>query len=36
MGHSIKSVNLQHYTYLDEGDLKKIYDKGMSEHEGGK
>ena len=28
MGHSLKkSVDLQHYTYLDENDLKEIYDK---------
>jgi len=28
MGYSLKkSVDLQHYTYLDEEDLKKIYDK---------
>jgi len=33
MGHSIKrSVDLQHYTYLDESDLKKIYDRVFGEY----
>jgi len=28
MGHSLKGkVDLRHYAYLDEDDLKKIYDK---------
>ena len=34
VGHSIKrSVDLQHYTYLDESDLKKIYDRVFGEYE---
>ena len=33
MGHSLKrSVDLQHYTYLDESDLKKIYDKVFGDY----
>jgi len=33
MGHSLKrSVDLQHYTYLDESDLKKIYDRVFGEY----
>ena len=30
MGHSIKGdVDLMHYNFQSEGDLKKIYDKAM-------
>lgn len=33
MGHSLKrSVDLQHYTYLDADDLKKIYDRVFGEY----
>ena len=29
MGHSMKRVDFQHYSFLDENDLKKVYDKVM-------
>jgi len=33
LGHSLKrSVDLQHYTYLDADDLKKIYDRVFGEY----
>ena len=30
LGHSMKRVDFQHYSFLDEGDLKKVYDEVMS------
>ena len=29
LGHSLNRVDFQHYSYLDEGDLKQVYEKVM-------
>ena len=31
MGHSVKGVDAKHYAYLDNDDLKKIYDEVMGD-----
>ena len=30
MGHSLRGVDAKHYSYVDESDLKKIYDKVLN------